>query len=130
MKILNMSQGAVLGLHAVMCLSKSDGQPVTTQEAAELLKVSPAHLSKIFQRLGKAGLVKALRGPSGGYLLQKAPSAIRLRDVFEALEGPFPMNRCLLSRPRCAWDKCMLGTMLQDVHQIVARQFEKRLSDL
>jgi Rrf2 family protein len=130
MGILNISEGSKIGLHAAVHLSKGNGQPITTKEAAQALKVSAAHLSKIFQRLARSGVVKAVRGPKGGYLLNRPLSEIRLRDVFEAIEGPMKLSRCLLSQPRCGMDGCMLGSMMADINKQVAEHFEKRLSEL
>jgi Rrf2 family protein len=128
--ILNLSQGSTIALHAALHLSKGNGDPVTTHEAAEALKVSEAHLAKIFQRLNKAGIVRAVRGPKGGYLLDKPLSEIRLLDVFQAIEGTMKFNSCLMTKPSCGTGGCMLGTMLEDINKQVLARFEKKLSEL
>ncbi|MCX5797713.1 MAG: Rrf2 family transcriptional regulator [Elusimicrobia bacterium] len=130
MGILNISEGSTIGLHAAVHLSKGNGEPITTKEAAEAMKVSAAHLSKIFQRLARSGIVRAVRGPKGGYLLSRPLSEIRLRDVFEAIEGPMKLSRCLLSQPRCGVDGCMLGDMMAQINKQVVEHFERRLSEL
>lgn len=130
MGILNISEGSVIGLHAAVHLSKGNGEPITTKEASEAMKVSAAHLSKILQRLARSGIVRAVRGPKGGYLLSRPLSEIRLLDVFEAIEGPMKLSRCLLSQPRCGVDNCMLGDMLAQINKQVVEHFEKRLSEL
>jgi Rrf2 family protein len=128
--ILNISQGSTMGLHAALLLAKSEGQPVTTLEAAGRLKVSAAHLSKILQRLVKAGIAKAARGPRGGYMLNKPLKDIRLLDVFEAIEGKIKLSKCLLREPRCGLDGCILGDLLADINYQVLQHFEKPLSEL
>lgn len=129
-RILNISEGSTIGLHAALLLSKGTGEPITTCEAAESMKVSAAHLSKVFQRLAKAGIVHAVRGPKGGYLLGRPLSEIRLLDVLEAVEGPMKLNKCLMTVPRCGDDGCMLGGLLESINKQVLQQFEKKLSDL
>ena len=126
-KILNISEGSTIALHAALLLSKGNGEPITTSEAAETMKVSAAHLSKVLQRLAKAGIVHAVRGPKGGYLLGRPLSEIRLLDVLEAVEGPLKLNRCLLAVPRCGNDGCMLGNLLDTINTQVLQHFEKRL---
>jgi len=128
--ILNISEGSTIALHAAMLLSKADGGPITTKAAAETLKVSAAHLSKVFQRLTKAGIAKAVRGPKGGYLLNRPLADVRLRDVFEAIEGNMKLSRCLLAQPRCGIDGCMLGDLMAEINAMVVERFEKRLSEL
>jgi len=129
-RILNISEGSTIAMHAALLLSKGPGKPVTTNDAAESLKVSAAHLSKVFQRLAKAGIVHAVRGPKGGYLLGRPLSEIRLLDVLEAVEGPMKLNRCLMTSPRCGDDGCMLGGLLEDINRQVLQHFEKRLSEI
>ena len=128
--ILNISEGSTIGLHAAVFLAKTKGEPVTTKGAAEAMKVSAAHLSKILQRLTKAGLVQAVRGPKGGYLLGRPLSEIRLLDVFEAIEGPIKLKNCLMRHPRCGRDGCMLGSMLEEINKTVIRHFKRKLSQL
>ena len=53
-RILNISEGSTIAMHAAILLSKGPGKPITTNDAAESLKVSAAHLSKILQRLARA----------------------------------------------------------------------------
>jgi DNA-binding IscR family transcriptional regulator len=36
----------------------------------------------------EAGVLKAAKGPSGGYRLAKAPSEVTLLEVVEAVDGP------------------------------------------
>ena len=128
--ILNISKGSTMALHAAMLLSKNTDGPVTTIAAAQTLRVSAAHLSKVFQRMTKAGIVRAVRGPKGGYLLNKPLGDIRLLDVFESIEGPLHLSNCLMKERRCGVDGCMLGDMLDSINKQVVRHFEKRLSQL
>jgi len=130
--ILHISEAANLGLHALAFLAREAGKaPVTTAHIAESYGVSEAHLSKVFQRLAKAGLVKSVRGPHGGFRLQKAPSEITLRDIYEALDGPMKEHTCLFDEPRCGRSACVLGDLLSDVHHRIAARFvETTLADI
>jgi len=130
MGLLNISEGSTIGLHAALYLAKRPGESVTTACAAEALQVSAAHLSKVFQRLARSGLLKAVRGPKGGYSLDRPLTDIRLRDVFEAIEGPMKLRDCLMTRPCAKQDECLLGDMLRDINKLVAQHFDKRLSEL
>ncbi|MFA6004760.1 MAG: Rrf2 family transcriptional regulator [Elusimicrobiota bacterium] len=128
--VLNMSEAAVLALHVVWVLARKPGQAVTTSQAAAELRVSAAHLSKVLQRLVKAGIAQAVRGPKGGYSLGRKPSAIRLRDVFEAVEGPLNLSRCLMPEPRCGRKACLLGGLLGSINKQVVKELDKKVSDL
>jgi len=63
--------------------------PVQIRVISERQAIPNRYLEQIFQRLRRAGLVASKRGPGGGYTLSRPPDRITLRDVVEAVEGPF-----------------------------------------
>ncbi|MBC6441833.1 MAG: Rrf2 family transcriptional regulator [Rhodobacteraceae bacterium] len=48
--------------------------------------ISLAYLEQIFVKLRRAGLVKSVRGPGGGYRLVRSPDAIRMSEILEAVD--------------------------------------------
>jgi Rrf2 family iron-sulfur cluster assembly transcriptional regulator len=68
------------------------GGPVRVQTIGERQRIPHRFLEQIFQRLRKAGLVAGRRGPGGGYVLVRSPEKISLREVIEAIEGPFALT--------------------------------------
>jgi Rrf2 family protein len=73
-------------------------EPVSARTLAKRLGVPGELLSKVLQRLQRAGLVTAVRGARGGYLLQRPLSEISLREVIEASHGPLAVVDCLKRR--------------------------------
>jgi Rrf2 family protein len=72
------------------------------------------------QRLARAGMVDAVRGPQGGFQLSKTPKRVKLLNIFEAIEGPLGQPTCLLSRRVCDGQKqCVLGDVVRQVHNLV-----------
>ena len=65
------------------------GAPVQIRVIGERQAIPSRYLEQIFQRLRRAGLVTSKRGPGGGYTLSRSPDRITLREVVEAVEGPF-----------------------------------------
>ena len=57
--------------------------------------ISPRYIEQIFQKLKRAGLVKSVRGPSGGYYLARSPEEIKVGDVIRATEGNLDLVFCL-----------------------------------
>jgi Rrf2 family protein len=57
------------------------------REIAELTEMPFPYLSKIFQRLGEAGIVESKRGYKGGMKLSRPPGKISLLQIDAALEG-------------------------------------------
>jgi Rrf2 family protein len=68
---------------------------VSARALAARLGVPGELLSKVLQRLQRAGLVAAVRGSRGGYRLQRPLSDISLREVIEASHGPLAVVDCL-----------------------------------
>ena len=114
-----ISEASVLGFHAMIYLTMKTGDPATTGEIAGFLNASGSHLSKVLQRLVKAGLVKSMRGPRGGFLLAKDPSEISLEEVYELFEGVRRNAGCLLKTPVCG-NRCVFGDILSRMNDLAA----------
>ncbi len=67
--------------------SNADGAPVQVNSISERQCISPRYIEQIFQRLKKGGIIRSVRGPSGGYLLTRRPEEITLGDVVRAIDG-------------------------------------------
>ena len=116
--VLKMSEAAVLAFHALIYIAAHEEGFVTNAEIASVLHASEAHLSKVLQRLVKAGLVKSIRGPRGGFVLKKDSDAITLRDIYELFEGSLEHDVCLLEEPVCG-NNCVFGDLLTKVNDLV-----------
>lgn len=113
---LRISEAASLALHTMVYLA---GEPRRHQSAgaiAKVLCVSGAHLSKVLQRLTKAGLLVSVRGPKGGFRLARKTEDITLLDVFEAIDGPFDPGECLMHDRTCGQVGCLFGDLLGDIN--------------
>ena len=113
--MLKVSEAASLALHTAVFLAGRPEEVVTTGEVASALDVSENHLSKVLQRLAKAGLMRSTRGPRGGFMLSRSPDDLTLLEVYEAIEGPLGTTNCLFGRPACDGE-CILGDLLTDVN--------------
>lgn len=69
-------------------------QPVSLTTISEKQKISLSYLEQIFSRLKKAGIVDSIKGPGGGYVLAKDPSAINIADIIKAMGESIKMTRC------------------------------------
>jgi Rrf2 family protein len=61
---------------------------------AERQQISTAYLEQLFMKLRRNGLVKAIRGPKGGYRLALKPSEISIATIMSATDENVCMNRC------------------------------------
>jgi len=113
--IFRISDAASLAMHAVTFLSARTERPHSTREIAEALNVSEAHLSKVLQRLTRERLVKSIRGPKGGFAIDKPGDAVSLLDVYECMEGELPHYDCLLGSRVCSGNGCIFGGLPEKV---------------
>jgi Rrf2 family protein len=63
------------------------GEPVLLKNVARRHRISEKYLSKLVIPLRGMGLITSFRGAHGGYALARAPRAITLREIVQALEG-------------------------------------------
>ena len=93
-KLVNISEGTSLAFHGLALIAESAPERLNVKTVAERLYASEAHLAKVFQKLGKAGIVSSVRGPSGGFILEQDPEKISLLKVYEILESPVNLEGC------------------------------------
>ncbi|NDZ97391.1 Rrf2 family transcriptional regulator [Streptomyces sp. SID6673] len=90
---MKLSTGVEWSLHCCVVLSQSD-HPVPAGRLAELHGVSKTYLAKHLQALARADLILPAEGRDGGYALTRAPGAITVLDVVQAVDGKEPAFRC------------------------------------
>jgi len=120
-KILNISEATALALHAVIYLEAHNNRKVSTREIAKAFQASEAHLSKVMQRLVRAGMVNSVRGPKGGFEVGKPADEISLLQVYEIFEGPVSGTICLFGKSVCGLDNCVIGDLLSNVNDQVIK---------
>ncbi len=70
-------------------------------EIAQREQIPKYYLEKVIRDLMRRGLVRARRGPGGGYQIAKAPESISFKDIIEAVEGPITLNICVDGSSKC-----------------------------
>jgi Rrf2 family protein len=116
---LRISEASALALHTVGVLTVHPNERTTNAEISEMLQVSEHHLAKVHQRLVRSGILRAIRGPEGGFILARPANEIKLLEIVEAIEGPFAPTQCLLGREKCQSDCCILGKMSNSINDQV-----------
>ena len=72
--------------------TNDNGEPIRLKDVARRQEISEKYLEQIISVLNKAGYVKSVRGPQGGYSLQRRPE--------EYTVGRVPLSRRLCSPRR------------------------------
>ncbi len=71
------------------------GEPVRIKDIAARQAISDKYLEQIVSVLNKAGYVRSIRGPQGGYLLTKAPEQYTVGMILRLTEGSLAPVACL-----------------------------------
>ena len=138
--LLGIGDMTAKALHAMGMVALSEnGSPLSASGVARRLKAS-LHTSRIVMtRLGRAGLVKTVRGRQGGFRLGRPAVRITLWDIVAVFESHASRRACLFSRPVCAegtvcpfaplardsgelMENYLRGTSLADIAALLADQ--------
>ena len=74
--------------------SNASSRPVTLDMISQRQNISLSYLEQLFAKLRKASLVKSIRGPGGGYLLNVNPVDVSLTEIIEAVDENIDLRRC------------------------------------
>lgn len=73
----------------------NDAGPVRIKDIAIRQEISDKYLEQIISILHKAGYVRSIRGPQGGYLLVKPPKDYTVGMILRLTEGSLAPVACL-----------------------------------
>ena len=93
MKLTSKGRFAVMSLVDI-AINSVENKPVSLSEISLRQNISLPFLEQIFIALKKSGIVKSVRGPSGGYIFAKNPDFIKIYDVIKAIDEDLKIMRC------------------------------------
>lgn len=73
----------------------SSGEPIRLKDVAGRQQISEKYLEQIISIISKAGYVRSVRGPQGGYILQKAPREYTVGMILRLTEGSLAPVECV-----------------------------------
>ena len=86
--MLTISTKSKYGLKAVLALAENEGQGLLQiREIARMKNIPRQYLEQIFNQLGKAQIVRSVRGKNGGYKLARHAREIFASEIITLLEG-------------------------------------------
>jgi Rrf2 family protein len=98
-----------------LALRRGSG-PVLIKQVAAAQEIPVKYLEHVLTLLRVAGLVKAYRGPRGGYVLARDPAEITLNHMLTSLEGPVSLVHCQEMPEECSRSKtCVTQDLWTDI---------------
>ncbi|MBT3700227.1 MAG: Rrf2 family transcriptional regulator [Alphaproteobacteria bacterium] len=80
--MLRLSKKMIFALEAVVDIAYHGGaEPVQSRDISRRQEIPQRYLEQVMQRLVRAGILKGVRGPKGGYRLARERRRILVSDV-------------------------------------------------
>ncbi len=99
---MKITSGEQTALRCMMQLGKAGEKVLSVSEIASQEGLPEPFAAKILSKLRRAGLIKAVRGRTGGYILSKKPTEISAASILGAVAEPlFDRNTCIRSNAGC-----------------------------
>ena len=126
------------GRYAVMAMadlaSHKGHRPVSLVEISIRQNISLSYLEQLFSKLKNKKLVKSVRGPSGGYILDKNPKDIKVSNIIFAVDEQVKTLNCKRESKRSCngkATKCITHNLWDDLEQHINKFFDNvSLNDL
>jgi Rrf2 family iron-sulfur cluster assembly transcriptional regulator len=111
------------GMRAIVHLATSeDEHPVSISQIAEQEDVSPEFLEQIFFKLKKSGVIRSVRGPKGGFLLNTAPQDLTVKTILDAVGESICLVACTTcdSEQTCPLQpRCKMAPFWQSFYELL-----------
>lgn len=91
---MQLTQESDYAVRIVYCLAK-EGARRDARYISEQMNVTLRFSLKILGKLAQGGLVRSYKGNRGGYELARPAADISVKDVIDAVEGPYRISRCV-----------------------------------
>lgn len=130
MQFTRAEEYGVLGILYLADKGTTDITPLS--EIAQAQEIPEKFLAKIFQSLSRSGLIRSHRGVRGGFTLGRPVDQISIREVLEAIQGPYHLMKCTQDISICdRRDFCALRELLIIGERRLVSVFEEHtLADL
>ena len=98
---------------------------VPLKEVAARQEISEKYLEQIISILNKAGFVKSVRGPAGGYSLKRKPEEYTVGMILRLTEGSLAPVSCLTpnTTPCSRMANCRTYEMWKGLNDLISNYF-------
>jgi Rrf2 family protein len=123
--MLKLTKKADYGLIALRHLAASRRGCASAKDISDAYRIPAPLLSKVLQKLAKAGLLSSEQGTNGGYRLARDPHDISALEVIRTLDGPIILTHCFTEHAepiQCDQSSlCPVREPLRKVHEGILR---------
>jgi FeS assembly SUF system regulator len=122
LKLTKKADYSLIALKHFAVRQNETGEAVSAKEVAETCGIPLPLLSKLLQKLGKAGFLVSEYGTNGGYRLARDPGLISALQVIRAIDGPIVLADCFTEHTSCGHSgRCTVRKPLKRIHEGILR---------
>ncbi len=120
----------------------SDRGPISLADISQRQEISLSYLEQLFAKLRKNALVNSVRGPGGGYKLQRDSEAIFIAEIIDAVNESVDTTKCRGAGDCQGGETCLTHYLWEDLSEqihgflqnisladLVARNEVKRIAE-
>ncbi|MDA3940691.1 MAG: Rrf2 family transcriptional regulator [Spirochaetia bacterium] len=125
MRITTKGRYAVRAI--VQLAMQGNEKPVSIRKISELENISAEFLEQIFFKLRKGDIISSVRGPGGGFLLNRAAENITIAEIFDAVGEGLLLTPCVEdSTESCErFSECIVNQLWNNSYLHFRGYFEK-----
>ncbi|HEX3685008.1 MAG TPA: Rrf2 family transcriptional regulator [Bryobacteraceae bacterium] len=122
LRLTKKADYSLIALRHFAARQRETGQAVSAKEVSDGCGIPLPVLSKLLQKLGKAGFLLSEFGTNGGYRLARDPSRISALEVIRAIDGPIVLANCFTENAHCGHSgRCTVKRPLKKIHDAILR---------
>ncbi len=127
-----ISKSAKYAIKAVLYLAMhtDEKKRVMAKDISIPINVPPSYIAKLLQELSRKGIVSSIKGPNGGFYLNRENREVPLINIVEVLEGESRLKSCMLSLNQCDQDNpCPLHNLFGSAKADFVKSLEQTTVD-
>lgn len=113
-------------IRALLILGAKRGSYVSARSIAVEQDMPYQFLRGVLQEMIRHDLIVSKEGVQGGFMLEKDPDDIGVRQLIEIFQGTVQVSECLFRKQLCAnRSRCVLRHEIMRIEQLVSNEFEQ-----
>jgi Rrf2 family iron-sulfur cluster assembly transcriptional regulator len=115
------------GVRAVVNLAaQNKDHPISISQISKEEDLSPEFLEQIFFKLKKAGVIRSIRGPKGGFVLNWKPSEVTIKAILDAVGESINPTPCTngSTAPCPREEDCALAPVWQRFNEVIEKHLD------
>jgi Rrf2 family protein len=114
------------GVRLLIDLAEHQGELSTLAESAARQGISLRYLEQLAPFLKRAGIIRSVKGASGGYCLARPPAEIVMGEALSVLEGDMLTTDPPLTGSENALQRCLRVMVYNKLNAIIAEVIDNK----